>query len=395
MGNPISELVKKYMMTDDDDSPLAPPMPVPGGAPAPDAPVSAAATPQAAPTPSQPSSGGGDSDLLGQAILGLGPLLLGGVLGGARGGALGGATGAQAIDDYKKTKLAQQKTAYDRMKDQREYDLQAGSEKVKEQNAKSAAQRAAEYEKSQEQWREIQRQGLDEKKREADMRNKELDLKGAELSGHRKEVEDDKTNKRFTDFDNYLSTYKGKSGEFGRMQNTINNADRLLALRDQYPDLNFPAAQQAELAIAGAALVGGGSHPAEGTIHMFVPKTAWGDVAKLRDWYSSDPHGVQQQGFAKAMLDTAQREKKLAMDKIQGEQFPRINAYSDLKKKDVERFKAILQGRGLDPDQYEKFVANGGKMPQVASDALGQLTSEQFAALPRADKIKYLKNMGH
>lgn len=170
-------------------------------------------------------------------------------------------------------------------------------------------------------------------------------------------------NKRYTSLGDALDENKGRAGEFGRQVQFVNNADRVLQLAKQFPDLNLPPAQMGELASASASLIGGGSGAAEGTINRFVPKTLAGSAAGLAQWLTSEPHGAGQQAFVKQMMDTAQRERDLAASKLQAVKMSRVAQYSDLSTKDPAKFNAVLESHGIDPAQYADYQKNGYKAP--------------------------------
>lgn len=390
---PISDLISKYRLTDDDDdlnvAPTAAKLKLPD-APDDKIDLSSISVPQ---KPAQ------DGDVLTQALLGLAPLALGAAVGGLRGGAIGGQVGSQALDDYKAQKIAQAKMANERADKDRDFGLKKDKNDIDrlktqfdqdfkgKQLAETQSFHDAEKQNFQD-MRRLQERGQNLKDKEYNQRQEDLNLR-------KDQAADDKTNKRFTEFSQYLDPSKGRAGEFGNQLQKANAADRILVLADQNPSLNFSRNQMTELAAATAALITNGSHPAEATIHAMTPSTVGGDIAKLTDWLTSKPNGAQQQAFAKQMLETATREKKLAMSKVRDYQFQRVGAYSDLRGKDEARFKGVLRDRGIDPDEYEQFLKNGGKPEQIvdalkagASDGSGDsdVVQKIMAANPGVDQ---------
>lgn len=169
------------------------------------------------------------------------------------------------------------------------------------------------------------------------------------------------SNDRITKFGDALDENKGRTGEFGRQVQFVNNADRVLALKQQFPDGDIPPTQMAELASASAALISGGSHGAEATVNRFVPKTLSGSEAGIAQWLTSDPHGAGQQAFAKLMFDTAIRERAIAAGKVKQTKMSRVAQYADVEQSDPDRFNAVLSSHGLDPDEYQQFKKAGFK----------------------------------
>ncbi len=173
------------------------------------------------------------------------------------------------------------------------------------------------------------------------------------------------TNQNNTKLGDAIDENKGRSGELGRQVQFANNADRALVLGKQFSDGNLPPAQMAELATSVGALLAGSGHAAEGTISRFVPSTASGSVAQIQQWLTSEPKGAGQQAFVRQLLDTAQRERDLALDKVKGVKFGRV-AQFNVDPTDPQ-VAAILKSHGVDPDEYQEYVKGGYKMPAAAA----------------------------
>ena len=199
--------------------------------------------------------------------------------------------------------------------------------------------------------------------------NKQLQMQA--MQNNKEIALGEKTDKRFSTLGEALDENKGRTGEFGRQAQIINNADKALVLGKQFADGNLPPAQMAELAGATANLVSGGNGAAEATVHRFVPSTFSGSEAGISQWLSSEPKGAGQQAFVKQLLETAQREKELAASKVNAIKLSRVADYKDLSTKDPQRFDVSLQSHGIDPKDYAEFAGNGYKVPQHIANPLG------------------------
>jgi hypothetical protein len=228
--------------------------------------------------------------------------------------------------------------------------------------------------------------------------NKQLQL--AQIKANKDIAMGEKTDKRFTTLGEALDENKARSGEFGRQQQMVNNADRVLALKKQFPDGNLPPGQMAELAGATASLISGGSHPAEGIINQYLPPTLSKTEAGITQWLTSNPKGAGQQKFAQMMFDTAQREKELAFSKVNSVKLSRVADFKDLAKKDPDRFNVAMQSHGINPKDYAAFVANNYQVPSGMQQ--GNLTAQDEQAIqwakanqndPRAAKILSLHGL--
>ncbi len=206
-----------------------------------------------------------------------------------------------------------------------------------------------------------------QKKDAADLANRQNDtkVKQDELKLKTDQSSDDKSNKRFSEFGKELDSGKASSrSDFGKQQSTISNADRVLALGAQgdSQDGGLTTRQIHELAISSAALVSGGNTgSAQGTINALVPHSYAGSAAGIEEWLLNEPKGANQQAFVKQMLETADREKQLASEKVKGYKAQVLSGYKDLEKTDPERYGQMVSMHFGDNPQFDK---NGAYVPK-------------------------------
>lgn len=156
----------------------------------------------------------------------------------------------------------------------------------------------------------------------------------------------------------------GSRSDFGKQQSMVSAADRVLTLGQQVVSQPGGADKRQihELAIASANLVsGGGSGAAQSTIEALVPHSYGATAAGIEEWLTGNPTGTEQQQFVKRMLETADREKAMAVDKVKGIQSAILAASSHLKNKDPDRFNSIQQryfGPDAKFDPYGNYVSN-------------------------------------
>lgn len=178
--------------------------------------------------------------------------------------------------------------------------------------------------------------------------------------------------KRFQALSETLDPTKMRGGQFAQYQKTVDDADRVLVLRDQQPDLNFDNRQMEEIALATARMLSGGSMAAQSTIKALLPKSAAGDLAKAQEYVLNMPKGAGQQAFAKRILETAERERDLAASKLQEVRYSRIAPFSDLEQDDPKMFAAVLSSKGITPEEYRAYAQAGYKLakPKAKEDGL-------------------------
>lgn len=167
---------------------------------------------------------------------------------------------------------------------------------------------------------------------------------------------DEKTSKKFTLLEQSIDPTKGRTGEFGKQQARINNADAIdTMIRDANGKLtNLTQTQIQELAIGINKMLGGSE--AHGAIEALVPKNINMSAAGIKDWLTSEPNGTNQQKFVELMSHTLDRERALAQAKIKQAQIAKIKAYRDLQEVDPDKFATILAENGITPEQYKNGI---------------------------------------
>jgi hypothetical protein len=166
-------------------------------------------------------------------------------------------------------------------------------------------------------------------------------------------------NKKAVDVDKYanklkddLDPNKARGGNLAKSQLMINNAERLEALFNQFPDGNVPKAQTQELATGVAALINGGSAQSQHQIDSIVPESLKGKGADaISKWITNNPMGREQQGFIKLIKETTMREKDTATHQVRQAQIQRLPAHKKLKDLDPDTYNELLQSYGIDPNE--------------------------------------------
>lgn len=174
---------------------------------------------------------------------------------------------------------------------------------------------------------------------------------------------DAKTDDQFVKFGHDISSGLASSrSDLGKQQDKVSSADRVLALGEQggLQEGGLDKRQIHELAIASANLVSGGSGAAQSTIESLVPHSVGTSAAGIEEWLTSEPQGTGQQAFVARMLETAEREKHIAQQKINGYKAEVVQQYGHLKKKDPDRFQNLVSLHLGDDAQFAdngKYVA--------------------------------------
>lgn len=140
----------------------------------------------------------------------------------------------------------------------------------------------------------------------------------------------------------------GRAGNFGDISKRYLSGQRLKALAtDANGNINnLTSAQQEELAIGAAQMLGNGSM-SDSMIKNLVPSSAQGDMKKVISWVANNPQGTDQQKFTQVLLNSIDREENLAKQQMQQIQGKRLSAHSQLKKLDPDTYNSIISEYGL------------------------------------------------
>ncbi len=195
--------------------------------------------------------------------------------------------------------------------------------------------------------------------------------------------------KRFTEFGKDLNEglASGRT-DMGLHQRMVSSADRVLQLGEQakHQKGGLDKRQIHELAIASAGLVGGGgTGAAQSTIEALVPHSAQGSIASLEEWLTASPQGTNQQEFVNRMLETADREKHLAQEKLKSIKAGVLQMYGDLKNRDPERYENFVKTNFGDKPQFDqngKYVMQDYVNPQGPAAGSDGATAYAGTAAP-------------
>jgi hypothetical protein len=147
---------------------------------------------------------------------------------------------------------------------------------------------------------------------------------------------------------------RSRTGNFGKVQSTINAADRVDAIFKQFPDYNIPKSQTHELATAVAALIGGGNPQSQKQIDDIVPNSVNKTTEGIAAWLSNDPRGLNQQKFMRLMHETALREREVAEGQKREIINSRVPKWNQLYMENPAKYRAILQGQNIKPEEVDE-----------------------------------------
>jgi hypothetical protein len=169
---------------------------------------------------------------------------------------------------------------------------------------------------------------------------------------------DAKHDKDFLTLQNALDSTKASSrSAYGKNQAVVDSADKVLQLGEQakHQEGGLDKRQIHELAMSVGNLVSGGTGTAQATVEALVPHSFGSSAAGVEEWLLSDPQGTNQQAFVDRMLETADRERHLAGEKIKQTQSKILHGPAFQHLKDDPRYD-MAQQQNFDPenDQFDK-----------------------------------------
>lgn len=124
----------------------------------------------------------------------------------------------------------------------------------------------------------------------------------------------------------------GRSGLFGKDQALTTAADKVLALVNgpNGPNYNLTLRQMPELVQSVASMLSNGGQAAQGQLEHLMPHTRGMDWAAKLEYLTNHPEEANSPEFVKQYAETAQRERKLAQQRIRGVQLSRLPAHAGL-----------------------------------------------------------------
>ena len=373
----------------------------------------------------------GDRDLMTQAILSLGPAVLGSMFGGDSGRAavLPAMNGAQALyETIRKEDLARSKMSKEEIKAKiaalQSLEKQDQDSFYKNQNnIKSALDLKAKIEtnllnaKGKEK-EDIQKQLNDINNiipKEAlaqtneiahqEQNQQKIDIDKNKAAGSKNEVK----NKDWVDMQHDMDASKRGQGNYAAAQKMVNRAGAMNVLFQQYPDFNIPKMNTAELSTGIAAMISGGQPQSQEQIRSLTPHSLAGDVSGIVGWLYNDPKGLGQQEFMKGLQETVRREKEFNTDLMANMREGKMGAYEHLYASDPARYKRAMGVWGIQPNEIGphgeyllKKDSNGSSVPKAPYKPKGNYPPPPAALSPNApaakpmslaDKIKKLKEL--
>lgn len=173
-------------------------------------------------------------------------------------------------------------------------------------------------------------------------------------------TQDPKVWERFSDA---LDPTKNVRTPLGIAKIAFDKSERIESLLNRFPTGDLRESEMEELAIGINSILqggaGGGSGTSESLIRGLMPKTAVGDIQKIKEFLFNKPFGMKQQEFVRRMASTVQSEKATTAAQIKRAQYQRLAAFNRLAEKDPEQYYQILMSAGIEPDEYEQWKANG------------------------------------
>jgi hypothetical protein len=218
----------------------------------------------------------------------------------------------------------------------------------------------------------------------------------------RKALEDSKLDKRFSDANKTISSEVASSrSAFGKGANIYRSAEAIEQLAKNIDPNQLDSRQITEIARNLDSMLSNGASTVSGTKKL-IPSSGTGDIMHLVEYIRNIPQGAQQGAFVQRMLDTVAREKDLAKRQMARTQQELLGGYTDLQKKDPERWGTMMQVHGLPEDIITQKDMSGSAVQDRAPAGSAPKTKEgkvlvmspqgQLGYIPEARLQEYLNN---
>ena len=220
---------------------------------------------------------------------------------------------------------------------------------------------------------------------------REIAKQNAEIRKSREqEANDYKTDKRFSELGIKITPELASSrGAFGKAANTKRAAESIEAFVGRGDPNNLTDSQIAEIARALDSMISSGQATVSGMEH-FIPRTYLADEARIKTYIQSIPKGAQQGEFVKKMMETVEREKELANKQIQRASKTIAEGYIDLKRKNPDRWNALMKEHNIDGSGEESKVQMGTSFPRQVRNS----KTNEIATVSSPEELKEANEHG-
>lgn len=179
--------------------------------------------------------------------------------------------------------------------------------------------------------------------------------------------EDQNTTKRFDEAGKRIAAEIASSrSALGRNAAISNSAEKMEAMVGGRDPNTLSTREIYEMAktLDGMLAVG---MPSVTGVGKLIPKTAAGDLASINEYVSNQVKGANAKAFVDNMMKTIGREKQVAQDQISRGKSEILGSYSDLPKKDPEKWATLMRQHNLPNDLFaeKQEKSAGGKSGKV------------------------------
>lgn len=220
---------------------------------------------------------------------------------------------------------------------------------------------------------------------------REIAKQNAEIrKSKEQEAADYKTDKRFSELGNKITAEIASSrGAFGKAANTKRAAESIEAFVGQGDPNNLDNRQISEIARSLDSMLSSGQATVSGMEH-FIPKTALGSAAEIEEYIQGIPKGAKQGEFVRRMMETVEREKDLASKQIQRTGKVISEGYSDLKRKNPDRWNTLMKYHGIEEGGEEPKVQMGTSFPKQVRNS----KTNEIATVSSPEELKEANEHG-
>lgn len=165
--------------------------------------------------------------------------------------------------------------------------------------------------------------------------------------------------KDFITFQNELDPNRARSGNLAKYAQNVAQSEHLEGLLAR--GHNLDQRETEELAIGLQKLLGSGNPSAE-QVKALVPASAQGNTEKLKEFLFNDPRGLNNQAFIERLGRSISTQKEISIKQKKEAQYEKLAAFEYLKEADPDKFHRLLKSKGLDYNEYQRFVEAGGHL---------------------------------
>jgi Txe/YoeB family toxin of Txe-Axe toxin-antitoxin module len=126
-----------------------------------------------------------------------------------------------------------------------------------------------------------------------------------------------------------------------------------------------------------------------------VPQSALTDVQTTKSYLTNNPELMHNQAWVASLMKTVNRESQVVDKQYKNTAYRRVQNYEFLRNDNPAEFSRKLKAAGLNEDEFDAYMSNGGKLPEEPKQQdTAPATATSAAPAPQQEQGFFSKLFG-